>query len=403
MTSRMMLFVVAYLAIVAAGISGTLFSAYLPVIVKDLTGATDRETIAAVGSQAGAIYLFGWSIGAIVFGAVGDRIGRRMAMFISVMVCTIGIVATSWAPSVAALIIIRFITGAGAGSILLMGAVMVSEAWDNVGRARMVGILANAFPVGLIVSGAIGQFIKDWRIAYMIGGSTMLLGLAVLFVVKESDLWRSSEEQHRARSVARERIADAIYRKDLIIGTTLFGAMLIGLWAVFVWMPTWIGSLGAPEAAQANRSATTIALGFGSVAGGFLSGPFSQRFGRRGAAAIGYVGCLALTAIIFTTPQQPGFMLFALAFTLSAFIGINQGVLVGYVPELFPTLIRGAATGICFNVGRLVTTVAVVTAGLLINWLGGYDKAIFTFGAAYVVGLVMLLVARETRGQDLPA
>lgn len=403
MTSRMMLFVVAYLAIVAAGISGTLFSAYLPVIVRDLTGAIDRQTIAGVGSSAGAAFLFGWSIGAILLGAVGDRIGRKMAFFTSVMVCTIGIVTTAWAPSVNVLIIIRFITGAGAGSSLLLGAVMVSEAWGKDGRAWMMGILANAFPVGLIVSGAIGNFIDDWRTAYQIGGSTMLLGLAVLFVVKESDLWQKSEASHRTASASRERVFDPMFRKDLIVGTTLFGAMLVGLWAVFVWMPTWVGSLGTPETSQAHRAATTLALGFGSVAGGFLSGPFSVRFGRRGAAAIGYIGCLALTGIIFTTQQQPGLYIYAMAFILSAFIGINQGVLVGYVPELFPTLIRGAATGIAFNIGRLVTAMAVISAGLLITWLGGYDKAIFTFGAAYVVGLVMLLVARETQGQDLPA
>ena len=146
MTSRMMLFVVAYLAIVAAGISGTLFSAYLPVIVRDLTGAVDRESIARVGSSAGAAFLFGWAIGAILLGAIGDRIGRKMAFFTSVMVCTVGIVTTAWAPSVSMLIVIRFITGAGAGSSLLLGAVMVSEAWENKGRAWMMGILANAFP-----------------------------------------------------------------------------------------------------------------------------------------------------------------------------------------------------------------------------------------------------------------
>ncbi len=403
MTSRMMLFVVAYLAIVAAGISGTLFSAYLPVIVKDLTGMSDRETIAHVGSTAGAMYLFGWSVGAILLGAIADRIGRRMALFLSVMVCTIGIVSTAWSPNVVVLYVIRFITGAGAGSILLLGAVLVSEAWGVVGRSRMIGILANAFPVGLIATGAIGNVVDDWRLAYQIGGSTIVLGIAILFVVKESDRWVMSEQEHRERSMAREHIVDLVYRRDLIIGTALFGSMLIGLWAVFVWMPTWVGSIGPADAAQTNRAATTLALGLGSVAGGFFSGPLTERLGRRGAAAIGYIGCLALTAIIFSSAQVPGIYLMSLAFLLSAFIGINQGVLVGYVPELFPTLIRGAATGICFNVGRLVTTVAVISAGLLINWLGGYDKAIFTFGAAYVVGLVMLLVARETRGQDLPA
>jgi len=402
MSSRIVLYIVAYLATVSAGVSATLFSAYLPVIVQDLTGMADRETIAHVGSTAGAAFLFGWAVGAVFLGAIGDRLGRRMAMFLSVLVTTLGIVATAWAPNVLALIVIRFITGGGAGSVLLLSAVMVAEAWAKGGRARMVGILANAFPVGLIVSGMIGGFIDDWRIAYMVGGSTVILAVAVLALVPESEWWVKSEDRHKERQIERERVLDPAYRRDLISGIVLFGAMLVGLWAVFVWMPTWVGTLGTPEQAQNNRSWTTIALGLGSVAGGFLAGPLAERFGRRGAAAIGYVGCAVITVATFV-PTLSLDVVFAMAFILSLFIGLNQGVLVNYVPELFPTLIRAVATGICFNIGRLATVAAVVTAGFLISWLGGFDHAILVFGIAYVVGLVTLLMARETQGADLPA
>ena len=401
MQSRIVLYIIAYLATVSAGVAASMFSAYLPEIVSDLTGMADRETIAGVGSTAGASFLFGWAVGAIFLGALGDRAGRRMALFISVMVTTIGIVATAWSPTVLALIVIRFITGAGAGSVLLLAAVMVSEAWAKEGRARVVGILANAFPVGLIVSGVIGGFIDDWRIAYITGGSTALLGVGILVFVPESEWWQKSEDHHREREIAREQVLDSPFRKDLWMGIILFGSMLVGLWAVFVWMPTWVGSLGDPAQAQNNRSWTTLALGLGSVVGGFLSGPLADRFGRRPAAAIGYIGCAAITVATFV-PDVGINYLFGAAFILSLFIGLNQGVLVSYVPELFPTLIRGVATAICFNVGRLVTTAGVVAAGFLITWLGGYDHAILAFGIAYIVGLVSLLRARETRGKDLP-
>jgi MFS family permease len=402
MPSRLVLYIIAYLATVTAGVAASIFSAYLPAIVTDLTGASDRETIAMVGSNAGAAFLFGWAVGAIFLGALGDRAGRKTALFISVMVTTLGIVATAFVPTVIALILIRFITGAGAGSVLLLSAVMVSEAWSTAGRARMVGILANAFPVGLIVAGVIGGFIDDWRTAYLVGGSTVILGLGIILYVPESEWWKTSAMQHRERQMARERVLDALYRRDLISGIVLFGSMLVGLWAVFVWMPTWVGTIGTAEQAQNNRSWTTLALGIGSVAGGFLSGPLADRFGRRPAAAIGYVGCAVVTILTFL-PDAGINYLFGAAFTLSLFIGLNQGVLVNYIPELFPTLIRGVATAISFNIGRLATTAGVVTAGYLITWLGGYDNAILTFGLAYVVGLVMLLRARETQGSDLPA
>jgi MFS family permease len=115
------------------------------------------------------------------------------------------------------------------------------------------------------------------------------------------------------------------------------------------------------------------------------------------------MGCAVLTAVIFIPAHTPGTPLLVLTFLLSVFIGLNQGVLVGYIPELFPTLIRGVATGICFNTGRLVTTGAVLIAGALITWMGGYNSAILAFGVAYVIGFFVVARARETRGMTLPS
>lgn len=402
MHNRTALFTICYLATVSAGIAASLFSAFLPAMVFDLTGSSARSDVASVGAVAGASFLFGWAVGAVIIGTLSDRIGRRIALFTSVLVCTLGIVGTSLIQSVGALVIIRFLSGAGAGSILLVSAVMVAEAWARNGRARMTGIIANSFPFGLIVSGLISGLIPDWRLAYLIGGSTVLLAIGVLLFVPESDWWVASEVEHRERHLSREKIFEQQFRVDLITGIILFGSMLVGLWAVFVWMPTFVGSIGTADNAQQNRSLTTMMLGIGSVTGGFLSGPFAERLGRRGAAAVGYVGCIILTIILFAVSVPVGTGLFVLTFILSLFIGLNQGVLVGYIPELFPTLIRGVATGVCFNIGRLVTTGAVLLAGFLITWTGGFGQAILIFGSAYLIGLITLVFARETRGIELP-
>jgi MFS family permease len=117
---------------------------------------------------------------------------------------------------------------------------------------------------------------------------------------------------------------------------------------------------------------------------------------------LGYVGCIVLSLATFVPTHQPGAVLFGLILVLSICIGINQGVLSTYIPELFPTLIRAAAAGLCFNVGRIITTVTVFFVGLLIPLLGGYNNAILTFALAYVVGLLTLHAARETRGIMLP-
>ncbi|MCX6141421.1 MAG: MFS transporter [Candidatus Kapabacteria bacterium] len=403
MQSRRMLYLVSWLSTVSAGIAATLFSVYLPLIAGDLAGGSATpEDISRTGSWAGGAFLFGWALGAFALGALGDRVGRKMALFASVLTCSIGIIATSFVTSLPMLAAIRLLTGAGAGGILLLTAVMVSEAWATGNRARMVGILINAFPVGFILAGLIAKNIVDWRTAYLIGGSTIFLAAAVLLVVKESDWWKSSDEEHVLKHREREHILDRVYRRDLVIGVMLFGSMLVGLWAVFVWMPTWVHKMSSPELAQSNRGLTIIMLGAGSFAGGILSGPLSNALGRRSAAALGYLGCIALTAATFLTGLVPGTLLFSLTFTLSLCIGINQGVLSAYIPELFPTLIRGVATGISMNAGRLLTTVTVFFVGVLVQTLGGYNNAIFTFAGAYVVGLITLMFARETKGLELP-
>lgn len=402
MSSRSILYLVSWLATVSAGIAATLFSVYLPVIVADLLGSTAREDVARVGSWAGGAFLFGWAVGAVGFGALGDRIGRKRALALGVLTCSLGIIGTAFVQSLPMLVVLRVITGAGAGSILLLTAVMVSEAWATGDRARMVGILINAFPVGFILAGVIAANVQDFRTAYLIGGSTVVLAVVVAIAVPESAWWQRSGTLHAERHVQRERLWDAAYRRDLVVGLTLFGSMLVGLWALFVWGPTWVSSMSAPADAQRHRSVANIMLGVGSVIGGIISGPLSNALGRRRAAAVAYAGCFVVSALTFLTGMQPGTMLFGSMLLLSTFIGINQGVLSAYIPELFPTLVRAAATGVCFNAGRLITTVTVFFVGVLVMMLGGYHHAMFAFSFAYLIGLVALSMARETRGIMLP-
>jgi|SanBayMetagenome_1026888.scaffolds.fasta_scaffold02188_2 MFS family permease len=403
MSQRTLLYGIVVLSVISAGISGSLFSTYLPVIAAEMSGGTaTKQDVSTMGSFAGASFLIGWSVGAFVLGALADRIGRRLALFASICTCSIGVLCTAFVPTLAHLIAMRFLTGAGAGGILLIGSVLISEAWAQGNRARMVSIMMNCFPAGFLVAGVIGGNVQNWHTAYLLGGSTIILAFAVLAFVRESDVWKGSEARHETQHVARERVFDARYRKDLILGVTLFGSMLIGLWAAFTWMPTWVHGMSSVEDAQRNRGMVSIVLGIGSMAGALVGAPLANRIGRRRTVFAGYVACVVLSLATFQLGLTPGPVLFGMIFLLTMAIGVNQGVLSTYIPELFPTLIRGAATGISMNAGRLLTAIGVFFVGVLVHTLNGYDNAISTFAAAYVVGAIALTFARETNGQALP-
>jgi hypothetical protein len=80
---------------------------------------------------------------------------------------------------------------------------------------------------------------------------------------------------------------------------------------------------------------------------------------------------------------------------MAVFFGISQGALSAYIPELFPTAICAAATGFCFNVGRLFTGIAVFFVGALVSWLGGYSNTLFIFSFIFLLGLLATWYAGE--------
>jgi len=400
MQHRHVLYILAMACTAACGMAAQLFSGYIPRIAASLLPGVDAgDAIRLIGSYGGSAFLLGWAVGAFALGWVSDKIGRRYAYFISVLLATSAMLFVSFADTFFMLICARVMMGVGVGSVLAQSVVMISEAFPTSSRPIVVGILINAFPMGFILAGLITQSTDDWQAGYRIASAAMFLAIAALVIVRESDMWSA---RMLAATQENHNVWHRSYRRDLVVAIVLFGSMLLGIWAVLAWMPTYVAKMSMPEHSQTNRSLANIMFGAGNVVGGLLSGVLSNRLGRRKAAAIGYVGCLTTTVLTLQTGLAPSFTFFAGAFIICVFIGLNQGILSGYLPELFPTIVRGTRTGLSMNMGRVLTATGVFFLGVLVEHLGGYHNAITLFAGAYVIGLITLIWARETRGQDLP-
>ena len=108
-----------------------------------------------------------------------------------------------------------------------------------------------------------------------------------------------------------------------------------------------------------------------------------------------FVGCFCMAVLLFGVNREFSSIVYVETAALALFFGISQGLLSIYIPQLFPVNIRAAATGFCFNVGRLVTAVTVFFVGALVVALGGYGNAILTFSVVFVVGFVTLYFSRD--------
>jgi predicted MFS family arabinose efflux permease len=174
--------------------------------------------------------------------------------------------------------------------------------------------------------------------------------------------------------------------------------MLIGLWAIFSWMPTWVQSIITTSDAHQERGLSMMFLGMGGLTGGFLSGWMVNLLGLRKSMIACFAVCAVMSFILFKTNTVFTPAVYIEIAIMSLFFGASQGVLSVYIPQLFSTGIRATATGFCFNIGRLITATAVLFVGILVTSLGGYGNALFIFSLVFVIGLAVVLLIKDSTG-----
>ena len=185
-----------------------------------------------------------------------------------------------------------------------------------------------------------------------------------------------------------ESIFQGQNRGNLIRGSLIFGAVLIGLWGIFSWLPTWAQSLLASgQDGQKERGLLMILLGMGGITGGIFSGILMNRFGKKNTLMATFATCVVMCGVLFITNRTFSSIIYIETALLAFCFGISQGALSSYIPELFPFAVRGTATGFCLNVGRFFTATAVFFIGSLVAVLGGFGNALLVFSLPFLVAL----------------
>lgn len=385
------MFALCFIGNIMGGTVSTLMSVYLPVVVSDITSDTTlpMEQLSALLS---ALYFVGWAIGGLTMGVVGDRIGRVRSLAIAIITFGIATVLLRFGHGWTYIIAFRFIAGFGVGAMLVLDTTLLSEVWPEKTRAVFLGILSVGFPVGIFSSGAINSLVAGWRDGVIIGIVPVVLGIVIWLYIRESDRWKESRRTAQEGTTGKEL---SRHKKQLLEGSVIFSAMLIGLWAIFSWVPTWVQSLLTASDGQQERGLTMMLLGIGGLSGGFCSGLVANALGTRRAMILCFSACFTLSAMLFLTNSTFSVITLIEIAVLSFTFGISQGLMSVYIPQLFPVEIRAMATGFCFNIGRFFTATSVFFVGALVTTLGGYGSSLFTFSFVFLIGLLFILIRRK--------
>jgi len=388
-----LLFAICFLATAFAGVSSTLMSVYLPVAVKDLLGNKSTDELNTISAYINAIFILGGAMGGFTTGIICDKAGRKKALLFSTGVLGLFTVLTGYMPNWLLVVVCRFFTGFGLGAVLVTTTTIMMEEWPEKTKAIFIGFVSIAMPLGIFSAGVIDYFVASWRQAFIAGAVPLMLAILAARALKESKKWQNSRSLIAEQPLNKISIFSAGHKTNLIIGSLIFGTMLIGLWAIFSWLPTWIQSLVSNGEAQGPRGISMMMLGMGGLAGGFLSGWLANAIGLRRSLLLCFGVAASMSFVLFKTNTVISPVVYAEVLVLALFFGASQGVLSVYIPHLFPVAIRGTATGFCFNIGRLFTAAAVLFVGVLVTDLGGYSNALFIFSLVFVIGWLVTLLA----------
>jgi MFS family permease len=395
-TKPIFTFLICFLSYLFGGTVSTLMSVYLPVAIPDLlgNGASEAE-IGIIGSYLIAVFIFGWMVGGFVFGIISDKIGRVKTLATAAALYGIFTIAVVFVQSWQQLLIYRFFGGMGVGGVLLLCTVYISEIWEVKTKPIFVGILAVAFPFGIVLAGSLNNLIQNWKSAFWIGLLPLVFATIIILIFKESEQWLNSKIKSEA---VVNQLFDGGNRTNLLFGSIIYGSVLIGLWGIFMWLPTWVQSMlnGASDS-QNQRGFTMMILGGGAVFGGIFSGKLIQIFGAKMALIYTFLGCVLGCAILFLTNSNFSKIVFVEIGFLALFFGISQGALSAYIPNLFPANIRATATGFCFNIARFFTAAAVFFVGSLVVFFGGYSNALLSFSVFFVLAIIATYFSRDVK------
>lgn len=386
------LIAVCFLANVGGGLVSTIASVFLPTISAEMTGA-DPSAASDAGTYISALYLVGWALGGICWGFISDRMGRAVSLRLCLASVGILTLLVSLAPSWEAVVALRLLGGFAVGGITVLTMTLLSEVWPVASRSQVMGIVSVGFPVGIFSSGLVNNLVGDWRQAFLIGIVPLLLAAWSFFAVRESPAWKMSGT-NRKNDKQDQTLSET---KRLLHGAVIFGSMLIVLWSVFSWVPTWVQSISSDSEGHVERGMVMMILGMGGVAGGMLSGWIAKSLGERKAMLICFAGVFTVCLFLFGLLREFSPWVYVGSVFLSFFFGMSQGLLSFYIPQLFPVAVRARATGLCFNAGRFVTAGAVFTLGMLVSFFGGYGNALLAFSLLLIPGFLFVFFSKTLK------
>jgi len=380
---------------------------------------TDKTTALLATFAVFAISFLVRPLGGVVWGHIGDKVGRKQALSLSILIMSGATFCIALLPSYATvggfapilLLLVRVVQGfsasgeyAGASAFLVEYApakrrgLYASVVPASTASGLLLGSLIAALLTGVLSDGQMGDW--GWRLPFLLAAPMGLIGRYIRLKLEDTPVFRALEEDHE---VAAAPVLETIKknRRPLLIALGAAVLNAVAFYVLLSYMPTYLSEelgFGASESFLATTIALAAYIGFI-----FFTGMASDRFGRKKMLITASVLFIVLTVPAFALLDGASFLLIVIIqVILGGVLTLNDGTLPSFLSELFPTRVRYTGFALSFNLANAIFGgTAPFVATLLIAWTGNDIAPAWYVVAAAVVSLCAVLASRETSREPL--
>ncbi len=331
-------------------------------------------------------------LGALLFGLLADRYGRRLPLMLSILFYSIVEIFSGLAPSYRIFLILRLLYGVGMGGEWGVGAALAMEASPAQRRGILSGILQEGYALGYLLAALAYWAVFPhwgWRPMFFLGGLPALLTLFIRAKVKESASWKAGAASKIGwREYFRAVAANGKRFSYLVLLMALMNFISHGTQDIY---PTFLQH-ERHFTPRATSLVTAISM-LGAIAGGILVGLYSDGRGRRRAMCAAALAALLLIPLWVLGPDVA--WIAAGAFLMQFMVQGAWGVIPAHLNELSPGALRGFFPGFAYQLGVLIASTAPYIEALMARHLT-YAQSLAAFAAAaLMIGTLVIAAGPE--------
>ncbi|PEC83371.1 MFS transporter [Bacillus cereus] len=347
----------------------------------------------------GSINSIGMAVGALVFGILSDKIGRKSVFIITLLLFSIGSGLTALTTTLAMFLILRFLIGMGLGGELPVASTLVSESVEAHERGRIVVLLESFWAGGWLIAALISYFVipkYGWEVAMVLSAVPALYALYLRWNLPDSPRFQKVEKRPSVIENIKS-VWSGEYRRATIMLWILWFSVVFSYYGMFLWLPSVMVLKGF---SLIKSFQYVLIMTLAQLPGYFTAAWFIERLGRKFVLVTYLIGT-ACSAYLFGVAESLTVLIVA-GMLLSFFNLGAWGALYAYTPEQYPTVIRGTGAGMAAAFGRIGGILGPLLVGYLVASQASLSLIFTIFCGSILIGVVAVIVlGQETKQREL--